>query len=94
MRKVSVLIIVVIFLFLLANTASALRCGNLFVRTGVKSSDILENCGEPALKEDLGTYGRTGEKKERWTYGPHQGGWYYYLYFRAGVLDKIDSKKQ
>lgn len=92
MKKVSILIVALIIIFLTVTTASALRCGNLLIRTGLTSAEILLNCGEPKLKEDLGTKGRTGKKMERWVYGPHEGQMYY-LTFIAGVLDKVESRK-
>jgi Protein of unknown function (DUF2845) len=78
---------------LTAHTAMALRCGNLFVEPGVTSVEILVNCGEPISKEVLGASGRSGAVKERWAYGP-KSGYYYLLYFKAGVLEKIESKKK
>jgi hypothetical protein len=93
MKQKTIIGMIVLLLLLVAHTSMALRCGNLFVKPGVSSSEIMLNCGEPVLKESLGFYGRSGDIKERWTYGPHEGGWYYFLYFRAGVLDKVESKK-
>ena len=85
--------IIVLTILLAAQTAMALRCGNLFVEPGVTSAEILSNCGEPISKEVLGTGGRSGAIEERWTYGP-KSGYYYLLYFKAGVLEKVESKKK
>ena len=84
---------IVLTIMLAAQTAMALRCGNLFVEPGVTSAEILVSCGEPILKEVLGASGRSGAIKERWTYGP-KSGYYYLLYFKAGVLEKVESKKK
>ncbi len=93
MRQKIIIGVVILILCLSAHTAMALKCGNLFVEPGVTSAEILINCGEPVTKEVLGAYGKSGDVKERWTYGP-QGGNYYFLYFRAGILEKVDSKKK
>jgi hypothetical protein len=92
MRKSSILVLALIIVFLTATTASALRCGNTFIRTGLTTAEVLMSCGEPKLKEDLGNKGRTGKKMVRWVYGPHQGQMYY-LTFVAGVLEEIESRK-
>ena len=93
MRQKIIIGIIILVLCLSANTALALRCGNLFVKPGVTSAEILHNCGEPVSKEVLGSYGKSGAIKERWTYGP-EGGNYYFLYFKAGILETVDSKKK
>lgn len=92
MRRKLYLIAVVFLLCLAVQTALALRCGNLFIEPGVSTAEVLHSCGEPKLKESLGKSG--GAIKERWTYGPHQGGWFYFLYFKAGILEKVESKKK
>lgn len=84
---------IVLTIILAAQTSLALRCGNLFVEPGVTSVEILVSCGEPISKEVLGAGGRSGAVKERWTYGP-KSGYYYLLYFKAGVLEKVESKKR
>ena len=84
---------IVLTIMMAAQTSLALRCGNLFVEPGVTSVEILASCGEPILKEVLGTAGRSGATEERWTYGP-KSGYYYLLYFKAGVLSKVESKKK
>lgn len=85
--------LIVLTIILVAQTAMALRCGNLFVEPGVSSAEILVSCGEPISKEVLSTGGRSGAIKERWTYGP-KSGYYYLLSFKAGVLEKVESKKE
>lgn len=84
---------IVLTIVLATQTVLALRCGNLFVEPGVTSAEILANCGDPILKEALGAAGKSGAIKERWTYGP-KSGYYYFLYFKAGVLEKVESKKE
>lgn len=93
MKPKIILGMIVLTIFLAAQTAMALRCGNLFVEPGVTSAEILASCGEPISKEVLSEAGRSGAIKERWTYGP-KSGYYYFLYFKSGVLEKVESKKK
>jgi hypothetical protein len=94
MMKAKIMIgMAVLTIILAVQTAMALRCGNLFVEPGVTSIEILASCGEPILKEVLGEGGRSGAIEERWTYGP-KAGYYYLLYFKAGVLEKVEFKQQ
>ncbi len=93
MKPTIIIGMILLTIALAANTAMALRCKNLFVEPGVSSIEILVNCGEPISKEVLGAYGKSGALKERWAYGP-KSGYYYLLYFKAGVLEKIESKQE
>jgi hypothetical protein len=90
--KAMLIILGCIFIFNVG-TATALRCGNTFIKEGVKSVEVLDACGEPKLKEVIKSGGQSGTITERWTYGPHKGN-YYFLYFKAGVLERVDSKKK
>ena len=68
------------------------RCSNLFVKAGVHSFKVLEHCGEPKVKEDIGYSGsqNTGVTREKWVYGPYSG-YYYVIYIKAGVVEKVES---
>ena len=93
MTRFFILIAAVSIFLMSANPAFALRCGNTFIKEGTKSVEVLAACGEPKLKEVIKAGGKSGKVTERWTYGPYKGN-YYFLYFTAGVLEQVDSKKQ
>ncbi len=69
------------------------RCGAKIIQLGMHDFEVLENCGEPNSKEEVGS---TGDRRlnlviEKWVYGPVTGGYMYILYFKAGILSKLDS---
>ncbi len=97
MKKI--LFITVLLLLLTATFATAAdedtgwRCGNLLIEQGVQSFEVINNCGEPNSKEvvghtQAGDSGEGGLIIEKWIYGP-EAGYYYILYFSAGVLQKV-----
>lgn len=56
---------------------------------GLHSYEILEDCGEPISREDIGyTTGDTKLKLEKWVYGPIDGKMYH-LFFKAAELNRI-----
>ena len=78
--------------------AQTWRCGNLIVDAGVQSFLVLENCGEPLSREVIGYTGGSDSNQaqiimEKWVYGP-DAGYYYFLYFRGGTLDHIETVRQ
>ncbi len=91
--KLRILLSMFIFFFIFSGTAMALKCGNTFIKPGVSTLEVLHACGEPKFKETVGSGGKSGKIEERWGYGPHKGN-YYFLYFKGGVLEKVDSKKK
>ncbi len=70
------------------------KCGNLFVGKGVHSFKVTEYCGEPNMKEEIGHFGKhkNSVTKEKWVYGPYSG-YYYVIYLKAGLVDKVESIK-
>ena len=70
------------------------KCGNLFVGKGVHSFKVTEYCGEPNLKEEIGHFGKhkNNVTKEKWVYGPYSG-YYYVIFLKAGLVDKVESIK-
>jgi hypothetical protein len=70
------------------------KCGNLFVGKGIHSFSVIEYCGEPNIKEDVGYLQkkRNTVLKEKWVYGPYSG-YYYVIYIKAGLVDKVESIK-
>jgi len=85
--------------WLAAGTASAadtLRCGSQLISVGDRSSEVLQKCGEPAARDDLG-YKRSVNRREEypveeWTYGPNSG-MYQYLRFEGNRLVQITGKR-
>ncbi len=97
MRKACGIGVIVVLLVSAANAASSYRCGNHLAFIGDHSFKVLQNCGEPILKEVIG-YTLTEDRKrelkiENWVYGP-EGGIYYILVFQGGILVKISSFRE
>lgn len=72
---------------------TSFKCGNFFVKEGIQSIAVLKSCGEPKVQEVLSNGGKSGKIEERWTYGP-KAGYFYLLYFKGGVLEKVESVRQ
>jgi len=76
--------------------ADTLRCGSQLISVGDRSSEVLQKCGEPMARDDLG-YKRSVNRREEypveeWTYGPNSG-MYQYLRFEGNRLVQITSKR-
>lgn len=95
MKKQITICFLVVFVSGFISTAQAqFRCGNLFVKEGVHTEQVLEHCGEPVTREIVGkTAGALELIIEKWTYGPIAG-MMYVLYFKAGVLERVDSYRK
>lgn len=79
-----------------ASAADTLRCGSQLISVGDRSSEVLQKCGQPAVRDPLG-YKRSANRREEfqveeWTYGPN-GGMYQYLRFEGNRLVQITSKR-
>lgn len=94
MRKLSVVLIVVLFcIFVAAPVSAAMRCDNFSVKPGVHAEEVVANCGEPVSKSEGELRGRKGGRLiEKWIYGP-EAGFMYILYFSNGVLEEMEEKK-
>ena len=96
MRKVCGIGVLVVLLVSVANAASY-RCGSRLAFIGDHSFKVLQNCGEPIMKEVIGytlTEDRNRELKiENWVYGP-EGDVYYILVFEGAILVKILSFRE
>ena len=92
------LLFVVLSLFFVAPSfpGSSIRCGNYLVSVGDLKIKVLDKCGEPISKEEIGldTYKRRRKDKyrylEQWIYEFHPG-YYDVLTFKSGKLIKIES---
>ncbi|MBV7576302.1 DUF2845 domain-containing protein [Pseudomonas sp. PDM32] len=76
--------------------ADTLRCGSQLISVGDRSSEVVQKCGEPVSRDQLG-YKRSADRREEfqveeWTYGPN-GGMYQYLRFEGNRLKQITSKR-
>jgi Protein of unknown function (DUF2845) len=75
---------------------SSIRCGNYLVSVGDLKIKVLDKCGEPISKEEIGlnAYKRRQGKNvrflEQWIYEFHHG-YYDVLTFKGGKLVKIES---
>ena len=101
MKKILLIAISLLFLSVIlvsaAEKETGWRCGNLFIEKGVDSFQVLKNCGEPISKEvvgntESGELGEPGLIIEKWVYGP-EAGYYYILYIKGGVVDKVESER-
>jgi hypothetical protein len=100
MQRTIIIMVVIIFVLALcpgafAQQQTSMRCGNLFVKEGLSSLEVLAGCGEPVSKEDLGYRGRksVGKKVERWVYGPLSG-YYYFVTIEAGTVVSVEAEKK
>ncbi len=80
--------------------AATLRCGSALVSSGDHALVVLERCGAPASRSDLGQrqYGDAWGNFERlrieeWVYGPRHG-MYYFLRFEGERLTGITSRRR
>ncbi|MFC5697177.1 DUF2845 domain-containing protein [Pseudomonas sp. GCM10022186] len=82
-----------------AQASSTLRCNSSLVSLDDTASEVLEKCGEPVSRSDLGYrevtdgyYRRIEVRVEEWVYGPRNG-MYQFLRFEGDRLRDIDSKR-
>lgn len=68
------------------------RCGSKLFNKGAHDFEVAKSCGEPNSKDVVGYTDHDGMrlKIEKWVYGP-TGGKMYVLYFKAGILERIES---
>lgn len=93
-KKIAIFFVAIFVLGFISIAQAEFRCSTLFVKEGMHSEQILEHCGEPVSREVVGKTGGALELLiEKWTYGP-MGGVMYVLYFKAGVLERIDSYRK
>ncbi|AWY41232.1 DUF2845 domain-containing protein [Pseudomonas putida] len=76
--------------------ADTLRCGSQLISVGDRAGEVLQKCGEPVSRDQLG-YKRSANRREEfpveeWTYGPNNG-MYQYLRFEGNRLTQITSKR-
>jgi len=79
-----------------ASAADTLRCGSQLISVGDRSSEVLQKCGQPVARDDLG-YKRSVNRREEypveeWTYGPNSG-MYQFLRFEGNRLVQITSRR-
>ncbi|MOA13337.1 hypothetical protein D3C78_1333860 [compost metagenome] len=82
-----------------AQASSTLRCSNNLISLDDTTSEVLEKCGEPVSRSDLGFkevvdeyHMRNEVRVEEWVYGPRNG-MYQFLRFEGNRLRSIDSKR-
>ena len=77
----------------LAGTADAasMRCGSSIVKTGDTKLEVLDKCGEPALREVVS--GADDVKVEIWTYRGSPTRLTRVLTFRGSRLERIESER-
>ncbi|WP_027710193.1 DUF2845 domain-containing protein [Zooshikella ganghwensis] len=89
--------------FMQTSHADSLRCGQYLIKGGESTIEVLNICGEPILKENLGTVAEehdlnnTGtrvriseEVVNRWTYGK-KGDLYKYVIFHNGQVRSVQT---
>ncbi|MDH4580473.1 DUF2845 domain-containing protein [Pseudomonas sp. BN415] len=82
-----------------AQASSTLRCNSNLISLDDTTSEVLEKCGEPVSRADLGfrevvdRYNMRNEVRvEEWIYGPRNG-MYQFLRFEGNRLRNISSKR-
>ena len=81
------------------SASTTLRCGNGLVSTGSTTMEVINKCGQPVSRDQLGSIIKTGNygesyelQVEEWSYAPRNG-MYQFLRFEGGRLVKVDSKR-
>ena len=98
MKKPAMMAVLIIAILGISTMAQAFRCGayNKYLATeGMHKHQIENDCGPPAIKEDVGIDKRTGELRviEEWLYIIEDGiNKYMYLikFNRNGIAEKIE----
>ncbi|BAN50633.1 DUF2845 domain-containing protein [Metapseudomonas resinovorans] len=82
-----------------AQASSTLRCNSNLISLDDTTNEVLDKCGEPISRTDLGFkevvdeyYRRNEVRVEEWVYGPRNG-MYQFLRFEGNRLRNIDSKR-
>jgi hypothetical protein len=82
-----------------AEASSTLRCASHLISIDDTVGEVLEKCGEPTSRADLGYREvmdeyrqRTEVRVEEWVYGPRNG-MYHFLRFEGNRLRGISSKR-
>ena len=80
--------LIAFFFVAICNTAFAqgFQCGSLYVRVGEHKEAVWEMCGTPKSRSALGYEDK--KKIEKWAYFKHA--YVYVLYFKGGILEKIE----
>ena len=84
---------------LAAMTASAetMRCGSDFIQVGDSAFIVIQKCGEPVSKNQIGYTINDSQKRElvveEWIYGP-QKRYYYIVTVTGGKVSEIRSERE
>ncbi|BAU76588.1 DUF2845 domain-containing protein [Metapseudomonas furukawaii] len=88
----------VLLTFALATPAGAdtMRCGSRLISLGDRAFEVLQKCGEPAHRDQvgytLGGYDRREFTVEEWVYGPNNG-MLSILTFEGNRLVRIETRR-
>lgn len=81
---------------LAAQGDDSMRCGTGLVSTGDRTFQVMEKCGEPAYRDQIGYtagyYNNRELKLEEWVYGPTNG-MLYILSFEGNRLIGIETRR-
>lgn len=86
-KRILVLVATVVLTSAACFADDSMTCGTNLVSVGDLKPAILEKCGEPVLKEDIGG----GGTRERWTYDLGVGSFLKVLTFGGDRLESIDD---
>ena len=81
-------LLVVVSSFAQQRRVSSIKCGTKIVRVGASSFELLQNCGEPDMKEIIEA---REETFERWTYNRGTGRFIKIITIRRGKVWKIEQ---
>lgn len=83
-RRLITIFLIALFSVAICNTAFAqgIQCGSLYASVGTHKEAVWEKCGTPKARSTLGS------GIEKWVYFQHI--YFYVLYFKDGILEKIE----
>ena len=88
---------IVLGLSISASLAQIMRCGNDFVKINDSAFIVLQKCGEPVSKVQMGYTIDIKNRREliieEWIYGPVGGGYYYFVTMIGGHVYEIRSER-
>ena len=99
MKIASILSVVgiVLGLSISASLAQSMRCGNDFVKINDSAFIVIQKCGEPVSKVQMGyTIDKKNRREliiEEWIYGPEGGGFYNFITMIGGHVSEIRSER-
>jgi hypothetical protein len=94
MKRLTALFLLMLPLY--GQASDSMRCGTNLVSTGDRAFEVLQRCGEPLQREQIGyTLGESDRRElriEEWIYR-NTGGFLFILTFEGSRLTRIESRR-